>query len=215
MAPAGASSPQLARLEAALDAIAAERDAAVLAFSGGLASLVLAALLRKRLDLDCVVVGLDGAPDLLAARRAADFLDYRVVELRLSPKRAVALVRRVLDRRRVAVRAAVALAPVMAVVAANPGKTVIAGCGARPDSLAPLLVEAGVALPWWSLTAGRGMPRSRIQALARELGLPEPFVRVRARSPPAGTGLEAALRSVGRERGLPLRGLFPRRGAYD
>lgn len=209
---ASASSARLlARLEAALEAFAVDRDAAVLAFSGGLASLVLAALLRKRVDLDCVVVGVKDAPDLVAARRASDFLDYRVREVRLSVMQAVALARRVARSHPVPTRSAFALAPVLAVAAANRGRPVVAGCGWRAEGADASLAVGTVDLPWRAVTLGRGVPRTRIQAVARVIGLPESFVRVRALTPGTGMGLEPALRTAARDRGVSLRELLANR----
>src|SRR6266705_6984611 len=54
------------------------RPRIVLAYSGGLASTLIAMIARKRCTLVCVVAGLEGSPDVQAARAAKLHLDYRV-----------------------------------------------------------------------------------------------------------------------------------------
>src|SRR2546428_12918095 len=49
-----------------------------LAYSGGLASTLIAMIARKRCVLDCIVAGVDRSPDVLAAKAAKAHLDYRV-----------------------------------------------------------------------------------------------------------------------------------------
>src|SRR5437899_10398527 len=53
------------------------RPRAALAYSGGLASTLLAMIARKRCALVCVVAGIEGSPDVQAARAAKLHLDYR------------------------------------------------------------------------------------------------------------------------------------------
>src|SRR3989449_4750221 len=54
------------------------RPRTALAYSGGLASTLLAMIARKRCALVCVVAGIEGSPDVQAARAAKLHLDYRV-----------------------------------------------------------------------------------------------------------------------------------------
>src|SRR5437899_10797034 len=61
------------------DGIAREihgRSRVALAYSGGLASTLIAMIARKRCALDCVVAGVDGSPDVLAAKAAKANPDY-------------------------------------------------------------------------------------------------------------------------------------------
>src|SRR5437899_12852270 len=53
------------------------RPRSALAYSGGLARTLLAMIARKRCALVCVVAGLEGSPDVQAARAAKLDLDYR------------------------------------------------------------------------------------------------------------------------------------------
>src|SRR5213593_1502172 len=69
------------------DGIAQEihaRSRVALAYSGGLASTLIAMIARKRCVLDCIVAGVDGSPDILAAKAAKAHLDYRVEYVILS-----------------------------------------------------------------------------------------------------------------------------------
>src|SRR5256885_17046516 len=49
-----------------------------LAYSGGLASTLIAMIARKRCVLDCVVAGVDRSSDVVAAKAAKSHLDYRI-----------------------------------------------------------------------------------------------------------------------------------------
>ena len=83
----------LARLEAYMARAFEGRDRVVLAFSGGLGSLLLAAVARKRGAVECVVVGTRGAADVGAALVARDFLDYPVEVLQPSPRKVLSTAR--------------------------------------------------------------------------------------------------------------------------
>src|SRR2546425_187542 len=54
------------------------RPRAALAYSGGLASTLIAMIARKRCALVCVVAGLEGSPDVQAAKAAKLHIDFRV-----------------------------------------------------------------------------------------------------------------------------------------
>src|SRR2546422_6268513 len=54
------------------------RSRVALGYAGGLASPLIAMMARKRCALDCVVAGVDGSPDVLAAKAAKAHLDCRV-----------------------------------------------------------------------------------------------------------------------------------------
>src|SRR3989442_14687062 len=60
------------------------RPRTALAYSGGLASTLLAMIARKRCALGCVVAGIEGSPDVPAARAAKLHLDYRLEDHILS-----------------------------------------------------------------------------------------------------------------------------------
>jgi asparagine synthase (glutamine-hydrolysing) len=66
--------------------------------SGGLDSSVIAALVRPQIpELHSFAVGLDGSPDLLAARRVADHLGTRHHEYVYSAEEAVGVLRTVIS----------------------------------------------------------------------------------------------------------------------
>ena len=65
-------------LETAVDVAVVGPQRPVLAFSGGLTSLVMAMVARKRSDLRCLVAGVEGSADIAAAKRAKDSFEYRV-----------------------------------------------------------------------------------------------------------------------------------------
>src|SRR5207245_3085266 len=59
------------------------------ATSGGLASTLPGMIARKRCAVVCVVAGVEGSPDLLAARAAKTHLDYRVEYVMLNRAEAI------------------------------------------------------------------------------------------------------------------------------
>src|SRR5437870_13061248 len=66
------------RLETAIAQEIHGRGRVALAYSGGLASTLIAMIARKRCALDCVVAGVYGSLDVLAAKAAKAHLDYLV-----------------------------------------------------------------------------------------------------------------------------------------
>lgn len=66
------------RLEETIATLVSARDSVILAYSGGLASTLIAMIARKRCDLRCVVAGVESSPDVEAAKLAKCYLDYRV-----------------------------------------------------------------------------------------------------------------------------------------
>src|SRR2546425_7101415 len=66
------------RLEDRIAREVAGQDRVALAYSAGLSSMAIAMIARKRCDLECVVAGREGAPDVEAAKLAKTYFDLRV-----------------------------------------------------------------------------------------------------------------------------------------
>src|SRR5437879_12810218 len=58
-------------------------DRVALAYSGGLSSMTIAMIARKRCHLTCFVAGREGAPDVEAAKVAKTYFDLRVEHILL------------------------------------------------------------------------------------------------------------------------------------
>ena len=200
----------IANLEARVDAAFADRDRVALAYSGGVASTLIAAIARKRGDLTCIVVGVDGSPDLEAARVAESYLDYRLELVTLSPAEALRLARRVAAAApRLSLRDVLALAPAFAASDRMAGNRALVGFGASRLSAGQweLLASRRLDAPLRSVLAGRG---GELRALAircaTTLGLPRDFARPRRRAPASGSGIESVLRGIATSKGTT----FPR-----
>lgn len=191
------------RLDTALAAAFADRDRVVLAFSGGLASLVVAALARKRGPLDCVVVGTRGAADVQAAVVARSFLDYRVEVLCPSPAailraaRSLAAAHPSLSREDV-----LSMVPLTLVEERHGRDLVLSGFGLSPRSvpLHRLLAAARTLAPGLPAASHGSPPRRVLLRLAEELAIPDAFRLGPRRTPAEGSGVGPALRALGHAR---------------
>src|SRR5207244_12842681 len=65
------------RLEGRMANLVSEETRVILAYSGGLASTLVAMVARKRCDLVCVVAGVEDSAAVRAAKAAKAHLDYR------------------------------------------------------------------------------------------------------------------------------------------
>ncbi len=189
----------LARLDRELAREFETRRRVVLAFSAGLASLVLAALARKHGELRCLVVGTRGAADLSAALVARDFLDYRLEVVTPSPASAL---RAAIDIRAAAPNLALAevldLVPLALVEDRCPDALVLSGFGLALASPALRRHLAGrpsraPAMP----RAGEGLSRPTVLRIGRAIGLPDAFIGMGHRRPAEGSGIGPALRALG------------------
>lgn len=189
----------LRRLEADVARAAADRPRLVLAFSGGLASLLLAACARKRCDLLCEVVGFPGSADAEAAVVAQSFLDYPVRVLRPRPTEALHVARALLSSdARLSVAEAVSLVPFALVEARHRGSRVLSGFGMTGDSAAirRVLLARSTLHPGLRPRGNSVPSRAALLGAADLLGIPEPFSRGARRSPSEGSGVGPALRAL-------------------
>lgn len=186
-------------IEAVADAEAERGGPRLLAYSGGLACTLLAAVVRKRGEVRYFVAGVEGAADLEAAEVAETFLDYRMERIALSPDRARETAHALrLRYPRLRPLEAMDLVPIRE-VASRAGAGVLAGFAQGPDSptFSRALRDASVAMPLRNRTAGlRGISRADLAACARLLGLPPAFSEAPRRRPADGSGVREALRRL-------------------
>lgn len=193
----------LARLDSDLSRALAGRDHVVLAFSGGLGSLILAASARKHGDVHCVVVGMPRAADVDAALLAKDFLDYPVEVVSPDPEGILRVARSIhAAAPRLAPADVLSLVPLALVRERHADEPVLSGFGLVPRSAAlhRHLVAANQRPP--ALRAGSASSPSRAVALrvAGELGLPAAFSHAARRTAAEGSGIGPVLRALGHAR---------------
>lgn len=201
--PGGDPRRLLRRLEAATTEITTGEERVGLAFSGGLKSLVLGSLLRKRTHVVAVVAGFRGCPDITSAGLAKQFLDFDLRIVILTRRNVLATAREIAAKEPALPLATVLdLIPIHHALARFPRGRIVFG-------LTPGRVEAAVrkalASPWMVLPlAGPSLRmewgRAELASAGRLLGLPEAFLRQRARRPAVGSGVEPALRRLVQER---------------
>lgn len=207
----------LRRLDRELARTVPPRGPVVIAYSGGLASLLLAALIRKRAEIHCEVLGLPGSADAQAAVVAETYLDYPVHVVRATPAQVLRSAQRLVAQDAMPPESAVSLVPLALIEARHPRTRVVSGFGLTWDSppvrafldsdrsLSPGLRARGVAPP----------PRSQLLAIADLLGLPEAFSRAARRRPAEGSAVGPLLRAAAHAQHTSLdrllRGLGPPR----
>jgi len=183
-------------LETAVDVAVVGPQRPVLAFSGGLTSLVMAMVARKRSDLRCLVAGVEGSADIAAAKRAKDSFEYRVEVVPLDAARVRTIAAGLAadfpgltgpQRRE--------LVPLRAVLLRAPETRVLAGLRGTRHSveLGQAAERAGARLPLLHVLGG-GASRETVRSAALHLGLPAAWARVRHRSPSEGAGIVEFLR---------------------
>lgn len=198
----------LARVDAQVSPAFDGTRRVVLAFSGGLASLVLAAVARKHGDLGCLVVGTRGAADVQAALVARDFLDYRLEVVVPSPE---AILRTAMQLRAQAPALSfpevLDLVPLALAEARDPTAAVLTGFGLARAS--PGLRRHLADRPSRSPAIARlnGPARGLAIRLGRELGLPDAFSGMGHRRPAEGSGIGPVLRALGHARHRSLEAL--------
>ncbi len=201
MAPERAETRAVARLDAILAREFAVRGRVVLAFSGGLGSLILAGLARKHGDMRCVVVGTRGAADVGAALVARDFLDYRLEVLTPRPASILQTARGLRAQAPALPLADILdLVPLALVEARHPRETVLCGYALAPRS--PALRRHLAHRPSRSPApaAAAGTSRRLALRMAEELAIPDGFAAASRRSPSEGSGIGPVLRAMGHAR---------------
>ncbi len=184
-----------------------------MAFSGGLGSLVVAHLARKRGDLRCVVVGFPGASDVEAAKVAKLFLDLPVEVLRPTRPQAFRKARSIAAAYpQLQIREVLALVPLALVEERRGPPSVLSGFGltVHGSALRGALRSRRRHCPG---LGARGMPstRSALVRMAVALGLPESFALAAPHAPAEGSGIGPSLRSLAHERKISLPRLLARR----
>jgi len=182
------------------DGIAREihgRSRVALAYSGGLASTLIAMIARKRCALDCVVAGVDGSPDVLAAKAAKAHLDYRVEYVVMSREDALRIRAQIVrSHPGLPWRDVHNLVPLHATLERADGRTMLSGFGVPQPGAAMVaaLRRANVVWPLHTIARGTTLSRSAVQSAAAALGLPPEWARVSHRAPAEGAGIRDWLR---------------------
>lgn len=172
-----------------------------LAYSGGLASTLVAMVARKRCDLECIVAGSAACEDVRAAKAARQHLDYRITILEMDAVEAKRIMRRAEgEEPRLSAKAILTLLPLFAVRERAPDKVWLTGLG--PQRLDPQIIEALRRLrmhsPLIETSLGTRLTRATLRRAATSLGLPEEWARIRHREPAAGAGIASFARSTER-----------------
>ena len=192
------------RLEDRIEKFVSGRDRVALAFSGGLASTLLAMIARKRCDLRCLVAGQGRSVDIRAAKEAKTYFDFRVDFIALGNRAIRGISERIAQANRdLSFSVVRALVPIRAVLDQWPNGPVLAGFHSRATKgpIAKTLRAWNVRTPLADLARGRKLSRSTLQAAAISLGLPAEWARVVHRGPAAGAGIQGAFRMTGNMRG--------------
>jgi Asparagine synthase len=168
------------------------RSRNALAYSGGLASTLLAMIARKRCALVCVVAGVEGSPDLQGARAAKAHLDYRVEYVILNRAEAIRIRTQIVKAHPKLPRSEVDnLVPLHAALETADGGPILSGFG--PPRLGAEMITAlrrlDVSLPIREVGRGVTLSRTMLRDAAMMLGLPATWARVAHRSPAEGAGI--------------------------
>ena len=173
------------------------RNRVALAYSGGLASTLVAMIARKRCELECVVAGAEGSSDVLAAKAAKAHLDYQVEYVILSREDAMRIRARIARAHpRLPGRDLDSLVPLHAAVERAEGRMILSGFGLPRlnAAMAAALQRAAVVWPLRTVARETNLSRSTLRAAATALGLPPEWARVSHRAPAEGAGIREWLR---------------------
>jgi hypothetical protein len=187
------------RLEDCVAECAEAHPRIALAYSGGLASSLVAMLARKRCDLECFVAGALDSADIRAAWEAARYLDFRIATVVLDASGVERIVRQAKAQGlRRSARTIGPVLPALAVRERTSEEVVLTGFGIRRlhprvlDSLRRRRIHSPLA------EASHGMPLSgeTVRAAATSLGLPVEIARVPHRDPADGAGVTVLLQGI-------------------
>lgn len=199
-------------LDAAVGRAVADLDEPVIAFSGGLGSLLVASLARKRGDVRCVVVGFPRASDVEAAKVARFFLDYPVELLRPTRPQVLRMARSIAAAHpQLPMTEVLALVPLAIVEERHSPTPVLSGFGLTVHGSA----LRGALEPRRRLCPGLGArrtssARATLVRMAIALGIPESFARAAPHTPSEGSGVGPALRALARRERVSLPRLIAR-----
>ena len=189
------------RLEDRIAREVAGQDRVALAYSGGLSSMTIAMIARKRCNLACFVAGREGAPDVEAARVAKTYFDLRVEHVLLDRAGTQAIRERLSHlRSRVSPQNLDSLIPLQAVLERTRGQPLLSGFGGSRTAagIAGILRALKVRAPLVQSARGRALPRSILREAAVSLGLPNDWARIPHRNPVAGAQIDELLVSRSR-----------------
>jgi len=189
------------RLEERIAGDVAGQDRVALAYSGGLSSMTIAMIARKRCNLACLVAGREGAPDVEAARVAKTYFDLRVEHVLLDRAGTQAIRERLSHlRSRVSPQNLDSLIPLQAVLERTRGQPLLSGFGGSRTAagIAGILRALKVRAPLVESARGRALPRSILREAAVSLGLPNDWARIPHRNPVAGAQIDELLVSRSR-----------------
>jgi len=182
----------VARLEERIERVIDGHEHVALAYSGGLASTLVAMIARKRCELNCFVAGTSDSPDVKAAIAAKRYFDYRTVHVamnRTETRRVLAAVAR-LDPR-LPPNKRIGLVPTCAVIERVSEDVILSGYGGSRlgPGEAAALEKAGAHMPLRNLRAPQTVTRELLRSTAISLGLPVEWARTSHRDPEVGAGI--------------------------
>ncbi len=189
----------LKRLDADVASAFLGHEHAVLAFSGGLGSLILAAVARKHTEITCVVVGFPGSADVQAAVLAGKFLDYPVRIVRPTATKALHTARAIrLSDSRLSALDALSLVPLFLARARYPRDSMLSGFGLtwESPSVRRFLASTTAVIPTLRASETTAIPRVRLLAIADLVGIPMSFSRASRRTPAEGSRVGPAIRAL-------------------
>jgi hypothetical protein len=183
------------RLEDRIEDLVRGQARIALAYSGGLASTLVAMVARKRCDLGCVVAGSAESADVRAGKAAKQHMDYRIELVVLDAAETRRIRERLAAARSLSARTIRALIPLFAVVERAEGRTCLTGFGGSrvdPEIIAEFQ-RLRVSAPLLDLSSAGTVSRAMMRTAAMLLGLPEEWARVPHRAPADGAGIATFL----------------------
>jgi len=182
----------VARLEDRIEDAIEGHERVALAYSGGLASTLIAMIARKRCELNCFVAGTSDSPDVKAAIAAKRYFDYRTIHVamnRSETRRVLAAVARLDPRLSQSKRGG--LVPICAVIERASEGVILTGYGRsrRGPGETAALEQTGVRMPLHELRARGDVTRELLRSAAISLGLPVEWARTSHRDPEVGAGI--------------------------
>src|SRR5947208_1745199 len=154
------------RLEGRMADLLSEETRVILAYSGGLASTLVAMVARKRCNLVCVVAGAEDSAAVRAAEAAKAHLDYRVQFVQPDIEGTCRIRDRIsAGNAQISATAVRTLIPLRMVLEELPNQTILAGFGPRTldAKIGTILKDWGVLCPLLDLARSQPLPRSLLR----------------------------------------------------